>query len=253
MKSVQQIVSPALLLVCLGLPCQLAGCTSPADAVVTEAQEDPWEGQRRNMVADQLRAREIVDERVLDAMGRVPRHLFVPSLWREHAYEDSALPIDRGQTISQPYIVALMTQLAAVEPGDAVLEIGTGSGYQAAVLAEITDRVYSIEIDVELASIARTNLDTCGYRRVKTLCGDGYAGWPEFAPFDAILVTAAAPRVPEPLKQQLKPGGILIIPVGEEGGIQRLTTITRTEQGFDETIVELVRFVPMTGEVQKPR
>jgi protein-L-isoaspartate(D-aspartate) O-methyltransferase len=246
-------MSPVLFLACVGFPLLQAGCSSPADAVISAPQEDPWEGQRRSMVSEQLRAREIVDSRVLEAMGKVPRHLFVPVLWREHAYEDSALPIDRGQTISQPYIVALMTQLAAVEPGDAVLEIGTGSGYQAAVLAEITDRVYSIEIDAELASIARTNLDTCGYERVTTLCGDGYAGWPEYAPFDAILVTAAAPRVPEPLKQQLKQGGVLIIPVGEEGGIQRLTTITRTQGGYEETIVELVRFVPMTGEVQKPQ
>lgn len=240
-----------ILLSGLVLTAGQAACSTQVDVTATAAQEERWHSLRSTMVKQQLAARNITDARVLAAMAKIPRHLFVPLPWREHAYDDSALPIERGQTISQPYIVALMTQLAAVEPGDVVLEIGTGSGYQAAVLAEITDTVYSIEIDPELTRLAREALDACGYGRVTTKCGDGYAGWPEHAPFDAILVTAAAPRIPDPLKQQLKPGGILVIPVGDEGGIQRLMRITRIESGFVEEPVELVRFVPMTGEVQE--
>ncbi len=190
------------------------------------------------------------DARVLEAMRKVPRHRFVPESQRAHAYDDRPLPIARGQTISQPYIVALMTELAHVKPGDTVLEVGTGSGYQAAVLAEMGVKVFSIEIIGPLAKQAKATLSALGYgRRVEVRHGDGYAGWPEQAPFDAIMVTAAPPKIPEPLKQQLKVGGRLVIPVGKY--YQRLLRVTRTKDGYREESVIPVRFVPMTGKAQE--
>lgn len=203
------------------------------------------------MVEQQLKRRGISDPRVLAAMASVPRHLFVPVDMRRLAYADTPLPIGRGQTISQPFIVALMTELAQIKPGSSVLEVGTGSGYQAAVLAETGAEVCSIEIDCVLADSARSNLDATGYKAVVTKCGDGYDGWPERAPFDAILITAAPPKIPEPLKRQLKVGGILVVPVGPEGGTQVLKTVTRTDGGFVERNIELVAFVPMTGKAQQ--
>jgi protein-L-isoaspartate(D-aspartate) O-methyltransferase len=187
---------------------------------------------------------------VLAAMRKVPRHLFVPEDQSAHAYEDRPLPIGEGQTISQPFIVAAMTELAALGPEARVLEIGTGSGYQAALLAELAREVYTIEIVEPLAARAAALLQHLGYANVKTRSGDGYRGWPEAAPFDAIVVTAAPPQIPEPLKQQLKPGGRLVVPVGER--MQKLVVVTRTADGFSEQTVFPVRFVPMTGEAQKP-
>ncbi|RLB46956.1 MAG: protein-L-isoaspartate O-methyltransferase [Deltaproteobacteria bacterium] len=201
------------------------------------------------MVTTQLAGRDIVDERVLDAMGAVPRHRFVPESERSAAYEDHPLPIGLGQTISQPYIVAIMSQLAEVEPPCKVLEVGTGSGYQAAVLAEMGCEVWSIEIVEELAARAAVTLDRLGYGRIHTRAGDGYRGWPDQAPFDAVLITAAPPRIPEPLLSQLRVGGRLVAPVGDWH--QELVVITRTPTGFERRNAFPVRFVPMTGEVRE--
>lgn len=191
------------------------------------------------------------DARVLEAMRKVPRHRFMPESQRAHAYDDRPLPIAHGQTISQPYIVALMSELADVKPGDTVLEVGTGSGYQAAVLAEMGVKVFSIEIIEPLAKQATATLSELGYgNKVEVRHGDGYAGWPERAPFDAVIVTAAPPKIPKPLKQQLKVGGRLVIPVGKH--YQSLIRVTRTKDGFREESVIPVRFVPMTGKAQEP-
>lgn len=206
--------------------------------------------ERSQMVREQIEARGVRDPQVLEAMRKVPRHRFMPESQRAHAYDDRPLPIGEGQTISQPYIVALMTELADVKPGDTVLEIGTGSGYQAAVLAEMGVKVFSIEIVESLAKSAEKVLDELGYgERVEVRRGDGYAGWPEHAPFDAIIVTAAPPKIPEPLKQQLEVGGRLVIPVGKF--FQSLLLLTRTKDGFREETVIPVRFVPMTGKAQQ--
>jgi len=183
-------------------------------------------------------------------MGKVPRHEFDPSDVAGMAYVDGPLPIGWRQTISQPYIVALMSELAAPRPGARVLEVGTGSGYQAAVLSELGAEVYSIEIIEPLARRAAATLARLGYASVHTRTGDGYRGWPEAAPFDAIVVTAAPAAVPEPLRQQLKIGGRLVLPVGTRA--QELRVITRTAQGWDERKVIPVVFVPMTGEAQTP-
>jgi len=201
------------------------------------------------MVDSQIVGRGISNPNVLEAIRKVPRHRFVPESLRKSAYEDRPLPIGHGQTISQPYIVALMTELADVEAGDKVLEVGTGSGYQAAVLAEMGVTVYSIEIIEPLAAQAEAALAATGYGdRVEIRTGDGYAGWPEHAPFDAVVVTAAPPEIPDPLKRQLRIGGRLIIPVGKS--FQRLLRITRSETGFDAENVLPVRFVPMIGRAQ---
>jgi protein-L-isoaspartate(D-aspartate) O-methyltransferase len=184
-------------------------------------------------------------------MRQVPRHLFVPEQYRERSYADHPLPIGDGQTISQPYIVALMTELLRLRPGDRVLEIGTGSGYQAAVLAEITEHVYSIEIIEPLALRARATLRDLGYDSVRVRVGDGYRGWPEEAPFDAVIVTAAPDHVPGLLVDQLRVGRHLVIPVGGEH--QELLRLTKREDGsFDTERVLPVRFVPMTGEAEEP-
>ncbi len=215
------------------------------------AAPDRMAEARARMVATQIAARGVVDLRVLEAMGRVERHRFVPDPLRHLAYADRPLPIGQDQTISQPYIVALMTGLAAVKPGARVLEVGTGSGYQAAVLSVLAARVHSIEILEPLASQARERLRRLGYLNVEVRAGDGYRGWPERAPFDAILITAAPPEVPEPLLQQLAPGGRLVAPVGR--GTQQLVVIERTATGFSRREVLPVLFVPMTGEAQRPR
>jgi protein-L-isoaspartate(D-aspartate) O-methyltransferase len=216
-------------------------CSGQGDEAYVEA--------RKRMVEEQLRARDIKDPKVLAAMEKVPRHLFVPEVLRFQAYADHPLPIGNGQTISQPYIVALMTQLAEVDPDDVVLEIGTGSGYQAAVLSEIVREVYTIEIVPELADTARTRLGELGYKNVTALTGDGYLGWKEKAPFDAILVTAAPPEVPPPLVEQLAPGGILVIPVGPQSQLQSLLRIQKAEDGSTVTRDVLpVIFVPLVRE-----
>jgi protein-L-isoaspartate(D-aspartate) O-methyltransferase len=202
------------------------------------------------MVEQQLRARGIRDRRVLAALGRVPRHEFVPGTWRDQAYEDCPLPIGAGQTISQPYVVALMTE--AIEPrrGQRVLEVGTGSGYQAAVLAELVGEVYTVELLPALAEQAKGRLRRLGYDKVRVRAGDGYRGWPEAAPFDAVLVTCGADHVPEPLWEQLRPGGRLVIPVGDAPAVpwrpQSLRLIVKGPAGQrQERDLALVRFVPL--------
>jgi protein-L-isoaspartate(D-aspartate) O-methyltransferase len=205
------------------------------------------------MVAEQLAGRDISDRRVLEAMGRVPRHLFVQPQHRAEAYEDYPLPIEEGQTISQPYIVALMTQSLGLEGGEKVLEIGTGSGYQAAVLAELKVRVFSIDINPRLAEQAAQTLQGLGYRDIQIRSGDGFFGWPEEAPFDEILVTCASPRIPLPLFEQLKEGGRLIIPLGDARQFQVLTLVTKTGGKLKTKEISGVRFVPMTGEAQKKK
>lgn len=200
------------------------------------------------MVDEQLRARGIRDPRVLDAMTRVPRHLFVPDSDRDEAYGDHPLPIGHGQTISQPYIVAFMTEALRLEPSHRVLEIGTGSGYQAAILSELAGEVFTIEIIEALAARARKTLTDAGYRNVTVRPGNGYLGWPEHAPYDRIMVTAAPDEVPPALVEQLKVDGLMAIPVGT--GLQELRILRRTPNGMDTLATLPVRFVPMTG---KPR
>lgn len=204
--------------------------------------------ERARMVEEQIAERGIEDEAVLRAMRAVPRHRFVSARFQEAAYADSPLPIGQGQTISQPYIVALMTDLIELEPGDRVLEVGTGSGYQAAVASQIADSVFTIEIFEELATSAAERLRQLGYGNVVARQGDGYFGWPERGPFDAILVTAAAGHVPPPLVQQLKPGGRMAIPVGGAFQVQHLVLVQKTEDGKVTTRNVLpVRFVPLLG------
>ena len=206
---------------------------------------DPFASARQLMVARQLEGRDITDPRVLAAMGKVPRHRFVPEDLAPQAYDDNPLPIGLGQTISQPYIVALMSQWAEVKPVDQVLEVGTGSGYQAAILAELAGRVFTIELLPELAEAARTRLRDQGYGRVQVRSGDGYQGWPEEAPFDAILVTATAPEVPPALKEQLKEGGRLVIPVGPPGSVQTLLLLRKVKGELREEKRLPVLFVPL--------
>jgi len=210
---------------------------------------DDYELERAEMVRVQIAERGVRDPRVLAAMTEVPRHCFVPAALRHSAYDDGPLPLGRGQTISQPYIVAAMTELLELEPEDRVLDIGTGSGYQAAVLAEIVGEVYSIEIVPSLADEAADRLASLGYDNVTVRVGDGYRGWPEKAPFDGIVVAAAADEVPPPLKAQLANGGRLVIPVGAL--VQELRVVTRTEEGFSERAITGVAFVPMTGEARR--
>lgn len=205
--------------------------------------------QRKEMVESQISARGVRDKAVLEAMLKVPRHLFVPPDKQKEAYLDMPLPIGLDQTISQPYIVAFMTEQLKVKKGDRVLEIGTGSGYQAAVLATIVDSVYTIEIIPELARQARKRLKELHYDNVIVLEGDGYHGWPEKAPFDAIIITAAPPKIPPLLLEQLKTGGRMILPVGEY--VQELVVVSKTPSGMEMQNVLPVRFVPMTGEIQK--
>jgi len=204
---------------------------------------------REAMVRQQIEARGVHHRPTLEAMRKVPRHEFVPPGQRAGAYADHPLPIGHRQTISQPYIVAFMTEALDLEAGDRVLEVGTGSGYQAAVLAEIVEEVYTIEIVEPLARESGERLERLGYTNVHVRAGDGYRGWPEQAPFDAIIVTAAAPRIPEALKEQLASGGRLIIPVGDD--VQELRLLTRRGDRFEEKSVLPVRFVPMTGEVRE--
>jgi len=228
------------------------GC--PADAPEPPKQRPAGEldlsgelAERRDaMVRFQIQARGLRDEHVLRAMRKVPRHEFVPTELREEAYGDYPLPIGLGQTISQPYIVALMTEAARLKPGARVLEIGTGSGYQAAILAEIASEVYTIELLPALAVSAASRLKALGYANVTVRTGDGYAGWPEKAPFDAILVTCGAPEVPPPLIEQLATGGRLIMPVGPGDGVQSLLCLEKRSDGnIERSDLGAVRFVPL--------
>ncbi|MBN1271811.1 MAG: protein-L-isoaspartate(D-aspartate) O-methyltransferase [Candidatus Aminicenantes bacterium] len=214
-------------------------------------KEDVFARRRSNMVQSQLRSRDITDPGVLKVMGEVPRHLFVGERYRNQAYNDHPLPIDEGQTISQPYIVALMTQYLEVDKDDKVLEIGTGSGYQAAVLAGLTDKVFSIEIRKLLAEKAALTLRTLGYGAVNVKYGDGYFGWKEASPFDAIIVTCAANHIPPPLFKQLKEGGRLIIPLGSTTYFQTLTVVSKEKGKPRVDHITGVRFVPMVGEIEK--
>jgi len=211
--------------------------------------EQAYAKMRERMVRDDIAARGISDVRVLESMRRVPRHLFVPEHLRDVAYIDSPLPIGEDQTISQPYIVALMTESLGLGDSARVLEIGTGSGYQAAVLSGIADSVWSIEIIPALAAGAAALLDSLGYDNVSVRCGDGYFGWPEKAPFDGIIVTAAAPGLPPELEDQLVHGGRLVIPVGD--GRQYLMTYVKTSSGMELISSLPVRFVPMTGRIRE--
>jgi len=209
--------------------------------------------ERKKMVSWQIQARDVKDPNVLKAMRIVPRHAFVRATEQHYAYIDNPLPIGFDQTISQPYIVAFMTEALQLKPNSKVLEIGTGSGYQAAVCAEIAQQVYTIEIVEGLAKRAKKCLKELGYPNVFVRFGDGFFGWPEKAPFDAIIGTAAAGRIPEPLLEQLKPGGRMILPYGKPWGFQYLVVITKDKKGkISKKNVMPVRFVPMTGEVQKP-
>jgi protein-L-isoaspartate(D-aspartate) O-methyltransferase len=214
---------------------------------------DVYEKKRRRMVTEQLASRDISDPRVLEVMGKIPRHLFVSPAYRDLAYEDYPLPIGEQQTISQPYIVALMTQCLGLKGGERVLEIGTGSGYQAAVLSALAGQVLSIEIHESLAALAARTLSQLGYKNVQIKSGDGYLGWPEMAPFDAIIVTCAAGHVPPALFEQLREGGRLIIPIGSTLAGQTLTLVTKEKGKPRQTRILGVRFVPMTGEAQRKK
>ncbi|MGQ0717118.1 MAG: protein-L-isoaspartate(D-aspartate) O-methyltransferase [Pseudonocardiales bacterium] len=226
----------------------LGACSAGDEQAVDVPPETVTQPGRLAMVQTQIAARGVSDSRVLDAMRTVPRHEFVPRGQMGRAYEDRALPIGEGQTISQPYIVALMTELLDVQAGEVILEIGTGSGYQAAVAAELTDRVYTVEILPELAQRAAGTLDRLGYAHVRSKNADGYFGWAEHGPYDGIIVTAAPDHIPAPLVAQLREGGRMVIPVGPPGSYQTLWRLTK-EQGkvVSENITD-VAFVPLTRE-----
>jgi protein-L-isoaspartate(D-aspartate) O-methyltransferase len=232
------------------------GCpTKPAAQDQNEKQQSPppeeehYRRLRDRMVREQLQGRDVQDSRVLDAMRKVPRHRFVIPEQLDSAYDDGALPLMLGQTISQPYIVGYMTQALKLKGHERVLEIGTGSGYQAAVLAELVAEVYTLEILPDLARRAQAILDQLGYRNIHIRTGDGYQGWPEFAPFDCVIVTAAPERVPQPLIDQLKEDGRMIIPLGRFE--QELVLIEKGETGIRRQVMIPVRFVPMTGAAQQ--
>jgi len=210
--------------------------------------EREFSRHREVMVAAQIVDRGITDTHVIRALKKVPRHLFVPEPYRDAAYTDRPLPIGEGQTISQPYIVAVMTEALRLRPGDRVLEIGTGSGYQAAVLAEIVKDVYSIEIVASLGRRAAETLKDLGYTNIHTKIGDGYKGWPQQAPFDAVIVTCAPEKIPPALIEQLKEGGRMMIPVGRAGGIQQLVRGVKRGGRLETEVLMLVRFVPMVAD-----
>ena len=215
-----------------------------------ELREDLVEEIKRNVIETRnYIGKRMLHERVMNVIGKVPRHKFVPDEYRKYAYNNRPLPIGFGQTISQPYIVALMTDLLELEAGDIVLEVGSGSGYQAAVLAELVEQVYSIEIIEELSQQARLRLRKLAYGNIEVRLGDGYYGWPDKAPFDAIIVTAAASHIPAPLVEQIRPGGVMMIPVGNQFQVQHLTMVSKDLTGKVTTRQVLpVRFVPLTGK-----
>jgi protein-L-isoaspartate(D-aspartate) O-methyltransferase len=229
----------------------LAVCLQGTSGCASSPGDSTYVAARKRMVAGQIEARGITDQRVLTAMRKVERHLFVPEPLRRQAYIDGPLPIGEGQTISQPYIVAIMTELLSLKGTEKVLEIGTGSGYQAAILGELCKEVYTIEIVEPLGRRASRLLDSLGYKNISVRIGDGYAGWPEKAPFEAIMLTAAPPKIPQPLLDQLADGGRLVAPVGDD--YQTLQLVTKTGGILKYEDIIPVRFVPMTGEAQKKR
>lgn len=231
----------------LALPLALVLLVTLAAGVPALSQD--FEVQRREMVDLQIRQRGIHERGVLQAMEQVPRHLFVPESVRPKAYGDEALPLGQGRTIYQPYVVALMTSLLNLDRGDRVLEVGTGTGYHAAVLSRIAKEVYSIEIDSAVAAQAKRRLAALGYYNIDVRHGDGYQGWPDKAPFDAILLSAAPPRLPKPLLDQLRVGGRMVVPVGGSF-FQDLLVITKTADGLEKRTVIPVRLTPMTGKVR---
>jgi protein-L-isoaspartate(D-aspartate) O-methyltransferase len=228
----------------------LLGCQPASGPDTLQGAEPDFDAARRNMVDQQLEGRDIRSPRVLEAMRKVPRHQFVPENLQHSAYRDRPLPIGHGQTISQPYIVAFMTKQLDPRPTDRVLEVGTGSGYQAAVLAELVETVYTIEIVEPLAAGAKETLKRLNYANVQVKHGDGYKGWPQHAPFDAVIVTCAPDHIPQPLIDQLKEGGRMIIPVGESYN-QRLYLLKKEGAEVTQQAVLPVRFVPMTGEAEE--
>lgn len=246
-----KVGSFAVLAALVVLPLLSPGCGRDAESPPMKARTDQVDriAERRRMVEDQIADRGVKNERVLEAMLRVPRHRFVPADFASEAYDDHPLPIGHGQTISQPYIVALMTEVLELDGSERVLDVGTGSGYQAAVLGEVAREVWSIEIVAPLADRAAGVLAELGYENVHVKAGDGYAGWPQHAPFDAILLAAAPDHVPQPLLDQLAVGGKLILPVG--GREQELVLVRRTADGYERESILPVRFVPMTGEAER--
>jgi len=227
-----------------------AGCGGDRRSSTSDSRRD-FKTMREKMVETQIKSRGVKDERVLSAMLKVERHCFVPKEYESQAYADQPLPIGEGQTISQPYIVALMTELLGLKGEEKVLEVGTGSGYQAAILAELAKEVYTIEIVETLASSAKNLLFEQGYRNIQVKAGDGYLGWPEAAPFDAIIVTCAPDHIPKPLLDQLKEGGRMVVPV--EAHSQELKRIVKRSGKIETTDITPVLFVPMTGEGVKQK
>jgi protein-L-isoaspartate(D-aspartate) O-methyltransferase len=238
------IIAMALSVVAL----MAGGCKPRSASPTVPSIADPFVAERQRMVTVQLEGRDITDPEVLQAMHKVPRHEFVPEEQVRYAYDDHPLPIGEGQTISQPYIVALMTQVLKLKSGDRVLEIGTGSGYQAAVLAELTDEVYTIEIIETLGEQAAARLRELGYSQIHARIGDGYYGWEDYAPYDAIIVTCAPDHIPRPLVAQLQVKGRMVIPVGPPGAYQSLWLLEKqADGGVQRRNLGGVAFVPMTG------
>jgi len=240
----------SVILATLILPMVSTQCTDGKRLSDSNPKGD-FKVMREKMVETQIKARGVKDPRVLSVLRKVERHRFVPERYLDSAYSDQPLPIGEGQTISQPYIVALMTELLELNGNEKVLEIGTGSGYQAAILAELAKEVYTIEIVESLASAAKERLSELGYQNIKVKAGDGYLGWPEAAPFDAIIVTAAPDHIPKPLIDQLKEGGRMVVPVGSHA--QELIKIVKRSGKMETTNVIPVLFVPMTGEGVKQK
>jgi protein-L-isoaspartate(D-aspartate) O-methyltransferase len=240
--SIEQTSKYPHTIICLAL----LAATFASGASCQKRQMEDYEAARERMVEKQIKARGITDQGVINAMLKVPRHLFVPENYRHYAYSDTPVPIGHGQTVSQPYIVALMTEKLNVSSADRVLEVGTGSGYQAAILAEIVKEVFTIEIIEPLGKSAEARLKELGYDNVHVRVGDGYLGWPEEAPFDRIIVTCAPTDIPQPLVDQLKEGGIMMIPVGT-AGFQYLYRVKKYMGEAETEEVIPVSFVPLTG------